>query len=393
MKRLSILVIILVAGGLFVLLAVKHQAGQDAAVLASQQAEWAKEKTDLQQTVARLKEAARRLEESSLRNERLQSAQAVAKEPTPAEIIEKLKNARDGNSARTVRFAIQQLENLIDAGTNAVPAIRQFLRQNLDIAYNGSGGRGSRVSTEFIVPPTLRIGLFDALKQIGGPQAEQALAEALQITGSVQEIAYLTAVLQGIDPDRYKDTGVAAARQLLAAGNLDRHQRDTLYGVLAANKDTSLVAQAQSGLIQSDGQIDRSALRYLQQSLGEQSVSIAATAYNDSRVSPDNKESLAKVGLYYAGVNQQANQFLDSAIRDESLPLDVRAGLVKDLGQDGINERNPSATVDLPIIDARLKMIQSYNGGADDPRLQAAFAEAQKDLLHLRGKFPSNATP
>jgi hypothetical protein len=397
MKRLLLLVVVAVVGcSLLWALAAKHQAARDAVQLAAHQADWDKEKTDLEETIGRLQDAARKAAEAPPTVQQPPPAQIVVpsvKAPTPAEIIERLKNAKNGSPTRTVRLAIQQLENLIQTGTNAIPAIREFLAQNQDIAYGASGSRGSRTATDFVAPPTLRVGLFDALKQIGGPQAQAALAEALQTATNGQEIAYLSAVLQGIAPDQYRDTALAAARQLLAAGNLDRNQRDTLYGVLAANKDTSLVPQAQAALIQADGQIDRSALRYLQQSLGDQAVPIAAAAYNDSRVAPDNKENLAKIGLYYAGVNQQANQFYDTAIRDESLPLDARAGLVKDLGQDGLNERNPSATVDLPIIQARLDMIQSYKGGADDPRLQAAFAEAQKDLLRLRARVTQKSSP
>ena len=393
MKKLLVLFIGLIAGGSVLwALAAKHQEARDAAFLATQRAAWDQEKTNLEAVVARLKNATEGGADVQLPTESSRSVEkfvSTVKVPTPEEIIEKLQNAKDGKSSRTIRFAIQQLENLIQDGTNAVPAIAAFLKKNQDIVYGASSnGRGARITTDFVVPPTLRIGLFDALKQIGGAQAAQVLAEALQSSDNVQEIAYLSSVLQGIAPGQYQDAILAATHQLLTSTNLDRNQRNALYGILSANGDTSLVAQAQKSLVQPDGQIDRSALRYLQQTLGAQSVPIAAAAYTDSRVSPDNKESLAQIGLDYAGVNQQANQFWAAAVADESLPLDVRAGLIKDLGQDGINEGNPSAAVDLPIIEARLQMIQNLTSGGSDPRFEAALTEAQKDLLRLLAKVP-----
>jgi hypothetical protein len=316
----------------------------------------------------------------------------AGRQPTPEEIMEKLKKATTGTSSRTVRFAIQQLENLIDAGTNALPAIREFLALNQDIAYSFAGGKGSKLGADFVVPPSLRLGLFDVVKHIGGSDAVKLLADVLKTTGSALEVAYLANELQEVAPNQYRDLALSVAQNLLTqstTANLDKNQRDNLYAVLTSYKDPSLLAQAQTQLVQTNGQIDRSALKYLQNSLGDQTVPIAAAAYNTSGLNPADKEELAKIGLYYAGVNPQANAFLATAVNDQSLPLDVRSGLVKDLGQDGFNEKNPGAA-DLPIIQARLGLIDASTAAGIDPTLQAAFLEAQKDLLKAQAKIPPN---
>jgi len=127
----------------------------------------------------------------------------------------------------------------------------------------------------------------------------------LGTTGRGVEVAWLARTLQEIAPNKYRDVALAAARELLArplttnpASPLDRNERDHLFSVLTLYGDTSYVGAAQAQLLRADGEMDRSALRYLQQSLGQQAVPIAAQWYNDPRITdPAKKEPLARLAL------------------------------------------------------------------------------------------------
>ncbi len=113
-------------------------------------------------------------------------------------------------------------------------------------------------------------------------------------SGHGVEVAYLAGVLQQLAPDTHREAALAAARDLLAmplttrASNpLDRSDREYLYGILTTANDHTYVAQAREQLLLPDGRVDRGDL---QQVLREQSVAVAAQAWHDSRIAPDEKD-------------------------------------------------------------------------------------------------------
>ncbi|MCL5995562.1 MAG: hypothetical protein M1546_05835 [Chloroflexi bacterium] len=120
------------------------------------------------------------------------------------------------------------------------------------------------------------------VRQIGGDEAKNILAEALAQTKHGVELAYVTQLLEELSPGEYRDTALTAARGLLASAT--GGDRDYLFSMLQQFGDTSYASTAQAQLVQADGKVDRSALRYLQQTLGEQSVALAAQTYRDARV-------------------------------------------------------------------------------------------------------------
>ena len=318
---------------------------------------------------------------------------------TPAEIVAKLralKFAQGPRQSRNARQAIYCLEDLIAAGPAALPAIREFLAGNEDIDMEVAGpgqGRGNRggVPNDFVLPPSLRFGLFDAVKQIGGTEAEKLLAELLGTTGRGVEVAWLARTLQEIAPNKYREVTLASARELLAhplvsnsSSPLDRNERDTLFGVLVMFGDLGYAATAQEQLLRPDGQVDRSALKYLQQTMGAQSVSIAAQLYDDPRLTdPTRKEPLARVALAFAGADPQANTLYQKAINDMGLSKDQRRNLIEDLNQDGFADRRNPTPGDQRLIQNRLNMIDQLAPNAADQINAAAFQEAKKDLLKM----------
>jgi hypothetical protein len=298
---------------------------------------------------------------------------------------------------RSVRTLLLELEKLRAAGPAALPAIREFLASGNDVDYDAAAGRTIRsgnVPLDFTVPPSLRLGLLEVLKNIGGSAAEAMLLHELQTTGRGVEAAYVGGVLQQISPEKYRDAALTAARDLLAmplttrAQNpLDRSDREILYGMLAAAHDASQVTQAQTQLLLPNGQIDQGALSYLRQMLGEQVVAIASQAWQDPRVAPNQREPLARVALAFVGTSAPAEQLYRAAIDDPALSASARKNLIEDLNETGFADPKHLTAADLPLIQKRLALIDQLAPHAQDRTNVAAFVEARKDLLNMRDKL------
>lgn len=286
------------------------------------------------------------------------------------------------------------LDQLAQGGASALPAIQQFLAGKRDVAYSGAGRNA-------MLPPTLRMGLFDVVRQIGGAEAEQVLSENLLAAGRSAELAYLSQLLEELAPGRYRDATLTTARNLLAGGKVtDAGERNGLYDLLLQMKDTSFASTAQAGLVQGDGKVDRGALRYLQQSLGEKSLEAAVQTFQDARVvDADSKEALGRLALSFVGANDKALELYHKATLDPQLKPDQRRNLVEDLNQDGFsNRRNPTAE-DLKLIVNRYALTQSYlqqDYVKNDKLLNDAFHEANKDLANMlqrAGVTPPGGSP
>lgn len=404
MKRLFVVILgVAIVGTIAGVVVTMRLNARHAAELAARQAAWQREKVQLQAALENAKAAGR-----------VVSAPEIAPaprppnptKPTPADLIARLralKPASGPGQSRVARQAIHDFEELIDAGPAALSAIREFLARNEEIDFaspgQGRGGRGN-VPDDFVLPPSLRFGLFDVLKRIGGPDAEKLLAETLGTTGRGVELAWLARALQESAPNKYREIALAAARDLLArpapanpASPLDQNDRDHLFSVLMMYGDTSYVGTAQAQLVQPDGALDSSALKYLQQSLGPQSVAIAAQTYQNPLLLTNAaaKEPLARLALSFVGVDAQANEFYQQAINDPVLTKSHRKNLIEDLNEDGLNFRNLTAR-DLPLIQNRIALIEQLAPNATDPVNVAAFKEAYKDLINMRERVTRPAT-
>jgi hypothetical protein len=362
------------------------------AQLAEQQAAWQNERVALEQALAEATSAPRQLIPTA--GPSTSTVSVVQARMTPHQIVAGLRALKIGPGAppRAVRQAIYWLQDLITAGPSALPAIGEFLARNEDSEFDFSAlpkGRGG-VPNNFIIPPSLRFGLLDVVRQIGGVEGERLLAETMSRTDRGMEVAWLARTLQEIAPNSYRDAALAAARDLLArpAGNmgaLDRPDRDQLFSVLLMYGDTSYASTAQTQLLRPDGQLDRSTLDYLQRSLGAQSVAVAAQLYNDPRVTGSaSKEPLARLALNFVGTDAQANEFYYKANNDMMLTPSQRKNLIEDLNEDGFPDRKNLTARDLPLIENRLSLIDQVAPAATDPANIAAFKEAYKDLLNMR---------
>ncbi|MBI4324509.1 MAG: hypothetical protein HY674_04525 [Chloroflexi bacterium] len=370
-----------------------RQATRHARELETQRAAWETEKAEL--AAALEKARARRGSFSPLPRPVAPAASVAA--PDPQALLNQLAGLQVApGSGRALRPVLALLEQLTQAGPSALPVLRQFLASGQDVAYNPPGGKGPRdlkSLADALVPPSLRFALFDVVRQIGGDDAETLLAETLGRAGRGLEVAYLTQVLEEMAPGRYKDAALAAARNLLASGT--GSDRDFLFDVLRRFSDTSYVATAQGQLVQPNGLVDRSALRYLQQTLGEQSVALAAQLYQDGRlIEPGSKEPLARLALTFVGANQQAGELFHTAVLDQALLPDQKRELVEDLNQDGLSSQKAPTPEDLKIIAGRYALTQAYlqqDYVQSDQVLNEAFREADKDLRNMLQKAAAAA--
>src|SRR5206468_442210 len=103
----------------------------------------------------------------------------------------------------------QSLGQLLQQGAAAVPAMREFLARNVDLDF---GLEGSQV----LGYSSVRTAMFDALQQIGGPEALSLMLETLQSTSDPREIALLARSLEGQAPEQYRHEAINAARGALA---------------------------------------------------------------------------------------------------------------------------------------------------------------------------------
>jgi hypothetical protein len=101
----------------------------------------------------------------------------------------------------------QDLAGLVRQGPAAVPAIRDFLARNIDSDFAKFEGG------DLLGFSSLRASLFDALEQIGGPDGQAAMVQALKTTAVPAEILELAKDLEGQAPGQYNDEIVNAARE------------------------------------------------------------------------------------------------------------------------------------------------------------------------------------
>jgi hypothetical protein len=225
------------------------------AQIAATEAGWQNEKAFLEQSLAEAKK--RHVEVRTVTR-----TTEVTNRLAASEILERLTklNPRTGSESRTRTFRkiVHHLQMLVELDSEALPVIHDFLKQNIDVDYasdvlNEAGERVSRggfasrsvARTDFLVPPSMRLGLVDVLAQIGGEEAQGILAGVLDTTGRGVEVAYIARVLQDEVPGKFRENALKAARDLLAnppaydqPNRLDENARAYLYQVLSMYNDT-----------------------------------------------------------------------------------------------------------------------------------------------------------
>ena len=288
-------------------------------------------------------------------------------EITPEEYIANLKQLRPTGDTRqqTMREIIHYMVGLTKAEEKALPAIDEFFETGQDIEYEATAqafdrqrqeakeaedrgeeakpsgigqfitsGLGSYFLTSMVQnmkrelePGSMRLGLFDVVHDIGGPKAEEILANVLSETGRGLEVAYLDRILGEIAPDKYKEEVLAAVHELLTNppttnGNslLDESSRMFLFSVLVKYKDATFVNTAKLMIITPEGRVDGAVVNYLTTILGEQAVPLLYAKVKDENLTDDgDKMALGDAILKHVGTNPDSNAFFKEVITNKEL--------------------------------------------------------------------------
>jgi hypothetical protein len=413
------LIIILLVAGVSLGSTYLVVSNQKTAQLKAAQARWDEERAQLEAAVA-----AKGGPAAAAPAVVMSAAPAAPVEESPQDILNDLLNIKLGSSSSerntALRVIVFKLETLAHRGKFSVPAIRAFLVRNVDVAYgeqsNGSnnqnnpgtqnnqtnpggpasqtnqinnggfggfggfagggrGGRGGRfrriqnLQIDWVVPPSLRLGLVGTLKEIGAPEGEQALAEMLNTTARGVEIAYLARVLEEIAPGKYREAAVAAAKELLmnppAIDNPDQFDdlsRAYLFGVLEFFHDTSFAVNAQQMLVGKDGRLDTEAMSYLAAVLKDQSVSALYSAYeNPNLTNQFDKMSVGREVLNYVGQNSQANSLFTQTLNNADLDSRAKSFTIIQLAGGGFGPFTSSSPTDPQVVNNRIQLLNSLS--------------------------------
>jgi hypothetical protein len=104
----------------------------------------------------------------------------------------------------------RNLEELIKQGSAAVPAIRELLEKKIEYDFVAVTG-GEQMGYA-----SLRASLIDALKQIGGPEAQEAMVQVLQTSALPSELLAIANNLDQDAPGQFREQILDAARESLA---------------------------------------------------------------------------------------------------------------------------------------------------------------------------------
>jgi len=355
-------------------------------------------------------------------------------EESPQAILDDLLNVKLGEgSARNMalRMVVFKLETLSQRGKSAVPAIRAFFARNVDVDYNqqdssnvstnqadangggyrgfrgGGGSRGSSrrarnlqtLQADWVVPPSLRLGLVGTLKEIGGAESEQALAEMLSTTARGIEVAYLAVMLDELAPGKYRAAAAAAARELLmnppavdSPNQLDQLAKSYLYGVLEYFKDPSFAVNARLLLVGKDGTIDRDAMDYLSTVLKEQAVPTLYAAYQNPALT--NQYEQMRVGrevLNYVGQSAEANQLFTDTMGNPTVDARMKTMLILQQAGGGFGPTAGELPTDPQVVSSRLALLNSMAAQfANDPAVSKALALATTALKNGKPVDPQD---
>ena len=296
------------------------------------------------------------------------------------EILEELMEIKmTSENRRAVQRRINfLLESLVEQGEASVPHIREFLNKMEDIDFvvqrsdeeregrgRGRDGRGGRASMSFDQAPSLRIGLIDILKDIGGSSAEAALGEILTKTARGFEVAYTAKTVRDmIGPDAFRDEALEAAHALLNdpvevsnPNSYDRNAKRYLFSVLEMYNDQTFIQSAQGLLVREDGKIDDTVLDYLDDVGKERAMDAIYQAFSSGQVTDrGDLADLTRAGLKYTGSNPQANQMFKDIMSSDEYDMRVKWSALREM-----DDAEDDAT-----LQVRLNLMQGLQASGDD---------------------------
>ena len=370
--------------------------------------------TDIAEVNAIMRNDIRRAKHEAGHVEIIETVVTETVEINPAEVLTELAAIEIDNRNRNpdLRKVIFHLETLANLGPKSIPAMRDFIASGEDVSYGYSYNRTVRVngsqtnsnvrvsspsgrytsfsssygnpSRGYLVPPSLRVGLFQVAADVGGDEAEQLLADSLGMAQKGGEAAFLDSLLQKVVPDQYTDLALKVAKDLLInppeESLKDYQHKSHLYSILTRHRDIDFAKEAQGLLITTDGKLDRYALNYLNTVLKADAVPLLAHAHNDERIKNDwERQSLISYVMRYTGQHPQADQMFLEIMRQ---PLDL-GGNNKYYQSAQYRALNSlSYNVDKDTAVKRKALLESVRDNITDVNLKRAAESAEKRLKY-----------
>jgi hypothetical protein len=237
-----------------------------------------------------------------------------------------------------------------------------------------------------VLPASLRAGLLNAVQEIGGPEAEQLLAQSLGGNSRPDEVLKLAHMLEQMAPGKYRDTVLAAAQAQLSAGAASQSPKDAgqFYGVLAMYGDKTYVEQARTQLLQADGRLNKDALDYLQTTLKQENLPLLNELLQSPQITdPKQKEDVVKYVTELAGTDQQANQLWYESALNPTLPDKAREKAITELEKRGFENRDNPTAYDLQLAQSRLQLLDALRAQVQDPNQLATVDQTRARLTIL----------
>lgn len=255
----------------------------------------------------------------------------------PADLIARLQSIQEANQS-TVSEALFCFQGLVDAGTNSLPSIETYFLTGHNISLVGRGYEWEDLGVDYtevkrwesdpiphamMIPQTTRIGLIDALCDIGGTAAVEIINQVFSLPSDLHEFIYAAITLYRIDPAAYKPAIVAAIRDKMPLEmGTERTQLLRLLAQLGDNETADLMLS----YLRVDGLIDFGALDLVTRTLGEKSMYALSTLFHDSNIGFDDRTILMKHARKYVGSNQDANEMFKTSFAEvfsETPPSDT----------------------------------------------------------------------
>jgi hypothetical protein len=332
-------------------------------------------------------------------------------EPTPGmrQLVNSLVAVDFGSAALTEEQALAWRTNLlmlIQQGAEAVPAISEFLAKNMDFTFSAN-------ERTMLGYSSLRSVMLDALAQIGGPVAVNAMSQVLQTAADPREIAVLGQYLEKLDPTVHREEIFDAAREALglaAGGGLPNRDVAPLFEVMqqfgGANAVADLEHRAEQwnyyAMIALGGLPDQAGIPSLAQIAGSQegfnpgakiaALGMLAEAVSQSQDARDalvdlvrqNKLSASQWAALTPMLAGNRMVFHDSAF--ENLLATVSPADVKSVNMPASNQliaTAPLGAMTIEQIDQRKAFLDDLLAATSDPTAVQALQRA-KDLLAQR---------
>ena len=305
------------------------------------------------------------------------------------EIIEELMELKMTAARRVNQRRLGFLfESLAEQGDTAVPHIRDFLRKMEDVDFiidqrsekdidkekEHWRSRMVNVPLEFEYPPSLRIGLIEILAEIGGPDAQDAIAEVLTSSGRGFEVAYSANKLRSmLGKDAYREEALNVAHDLLTdpidivGGNkFDAASKQYLFAVLKMYGDKTFVQTAQAQLINEEGRIDRSVLSYFENIAGGRAIDAVVQAMQSGQLRETDMREMARVAVQGVGQNNvQADSLFQDIMTSDQYSLDVKMETIRSM-DNSEDLTNMDKSEQAAVLQSRLDLMDRIQLGEDD---------------------------